>query len=244
MNKSILLIVLSSFSLMNASYHNEFISKNGSSNTVSYRYGNRSITVCVGDITKLSRVDALVNAANSNLSWGGGVCDAIFQAAGKEELEAAVEKVLNGRTSIHVGSAVITPIPVSSPLCQTINNPQQQIGFIIHAVGPDCRLATQRQNKEILLAHAYKNSLLVADKNNLKSIAFPAISTAIFGYPAKDAAPVALDAVLNTFEDTQIVDITFVFFAHTADGFGKYIELLDEQLRPGFINYLKKLARI
>ena len=128
------------------------------------------------DITTL-KVDAIVNAANTNLLAGGGVCGAIFRAAGYRELQAACNKL----SPIQTGEAVITP---------GFNLPAK---FIIHTAGP----VWQGGNfgEENLLRSCYTNSLKLADENNLQSIAFPLISSGIYGYPPRDALKVAIQAV-------------------------------------------------
>ncbi|MBR0260754.1 MAG: macro domain-containing protein [Selenomonadaceae bacterium] len=128
------------------------------------------------DITTL-KVDAIVNAANTNLLAGGGVCGAIFRAAGYRELQVACNKL----SPIQTGEAVITP---------GFNLPAK---FIIHTAGP----VWQGGNfgEENLLRSCYTNSLKLADENNLQSIAFPLISSGIYGYPPRDALKVAIQAV-------------------------------------------------
>lgn len=127
------------------------------------------------DITMLA-VDAIVNAANEQLLPGGGVCGAIHRAAGPQ-LAAACAAVAPCPT----GDARITPgfaLPAR---------------FVIHAVGPVWR-GGHAQEPE-LLASAYRASLAVAREHGLRSIAFPAISTGIYGYPLEAAAAIAVDAV-------------------------------------------------
>jgi len=132
-----------------------------------------------GDITEIY-ADAIVNAANSNLVIGGGVCGAIFKAAGERQLQTACEKY----APIHVGNAVITPgfaLPAK---------------YVIHAVGP----AYQHKYKEECerdLRLTYINSLNLALENGCESVAFPLISSGIYGYPKAEALQVAIDAILN-----------------------------------------------
>jgi O-acetyl-ADP-ribose deacetylase (regulator of RNase III) len=125
-----------------------------------------------GDITA-ARVDAIVNAANSSLRRGGGVCGAIFAAAGTE-LDGACAAIGGCAT----GDAVITPgfeLPAR---------------WIVHTVGPVWHGGESGEAE--LLASCYRRSLAVASDAGATSIAFPAISTGIFGYPVRDAAAVAV----------------------------------------------------
>ncbi len=129
-----------------------------------------AIEVVQGDITRTS-ADAIVNAANSALAMGGGVCGAIFRAAGVAELTAACQAIGGCAT----GSAVITP-------AFGITNAK----FIVHAVGPVYADHEPEKAAE-LLRDAYAASLKIAAENGCTSIAFPAISTGIYGYPLQEA---------------------------------------------------------
>lgn len=129
----------------------------------------------VGDITKYEG-DAIVNAANSQLAAGGGVCGAIFRAAGHIELQNACDEAGFCPT----GGARITPgfaLPAK---------------YVVHAVGP---IFEEGQDNAALLASAYRSSLQEALRVGAKSIAFPAISTGIYGYPLGEATKVAIQAV-------------------------------------------------
>ena len=128
------------------------------------------------DITRLE-VDAIVNAANTQLAAGGGVCGAIFRAAGYRQLQAACDKL----APIQTGEAVITP---------GFNLPAK---FIIHTAGPIWRGGNF--GEENLLRSCYTNSLKLAAENNLQSVAFPLISSGIYGYPPRDALKVAVQAI-------------------------------------------------
>ena len=133
-------------------------------------------TIVRNDITKM-QVDAIVNAANTELQMGGGVCGAIFKAAGVREMQASCESL----SPIKIGEAVITPgfaLPAK---------------FVIHAAGPVYR--DGRHGEEKLLRDAYTNSLYLAVKNNCEQIAFPLISSGIYGYPKADALCVAKAAI-------------------------------------------------
>ena len=132
-----------------------------------------------GDITR-EHVDAIVNAANQGLAGGGGVDGAIHRAAGADELHAACAELGGCAT----GDAKATPgfrLPAR---------------WIVHAVGPRYRDGEHGEPEH--LASCYRRSLEVADELGAKSIAFPAISTGIYGYPAADAARIAVATLRST----------------------------------------------
>jgi O-acetyl-ADP-ribose deacetylase len=133
------------------------------------------LDVLQGDITKI-KADAIVNAANTELAMGSGVCGAIFRAAGVKELSAACHAI--GRCP--TGSAVITP-------AFGIKTAK----FIIHAVGPVYSSHPAGEARE-LLRSAYRSSIRLAKRNGCESVAFPAISTGIYGYPLDDACKEAV----------------------------------------------------
>jgi O-acetyl-ADP-ribose deacetylase (regulator of RNase III) len=143
------------------------------------------------DITTLD-VDAIVNAAHETLHKGGGVCGAIHSAAGPELERECRAKYPEG---CKPGDAKITA---------GYNLPARHV---IHAVGPRWRDGTP--GEEVLLASAYRRSLEVLIENGLKSIAFPAISTGIFGFPADQAAMIAVKAVRAFVDDHPEIDVTF-----------------------------------
>jgi O-acetyl-ADP-ribose deacetylase (regulator of RNase III) len=150
-------------------------------------------TIVRQDITKM-KVDAIVNAANTELQMGGGVCGAIFKAAGAAQLREACDKL----APIKTGEAVITP---------GFNLPAK---FIIHAAGPVYQQWNREQNERDLRA-AYTNSLKRAVENKCESIAFPLISSGIYGYPKDEALRVATSAIQDFLADHDI-DVTLVVF--------------------------------
>lgn len=159
--------------------------------------GSAVLRLVQGDITKIP-VDAIVNAANSSLSGGGGVDGAIHRAAG-HELMAALDKV-RPSDGCPTGSAVITP---------AFKLPAK---WVVHAVGPRWRGGAQGEDKQ--LAGAYRKGLELAAGKGALSVSFPAISTGIYGYPVELAAPVAVGAVRDflTSNKTSITEAVFVLF--------------------------------
>jgi O-acetyl-ADP-ribose deacetylase (regulator of RNase III) len=146
-----------------------------------------------GDITSQQDVDAVVNAANARLAPGGGVAGAIHRAAGPELAEEAVPL-----GPIEPGEAVMTA-------AHGLPN-----RYVIHTLGP---VYGQDRPEAELLARCYRNSLSLAEDNGIESIAFPAISTGIFGYPAEEAAEVALQTVQEEAEGLERVRLVrFVLF--------------------------------
>ena len=144
------------------------------------------------DITKM-QVDAIVNAANSKLQGGGGVCGAIFKAAGKEELQRACDAIGNCDT----GKAVIT------------SGFDLVSKYIIHTVGPIYCDGTK--NEAELLHDCYKNSLKLAMENNCESIAFPLISSGIYKFPKGEAFKIATKAINDFLVSNEIMVYLVVF---------------------------------
>lgn len=152
-----------------------------------------TIEIFKGDITKL-KVDAIVNAANSYLLGGGGVDGAIHRAAGPKLLEEC--KKLNG---CKTGEAKIT------------KGYNLQTKFVIHTVGPIWNGGNY--NEDELLTNCYLNSLKLAVENKIKTIAFPAISTGVYGFPLERAAQIAIKTVKKFIQsDKSIEKIIFVCF--------------------------------
>ncbi|TFF89030.1 MAG: macro domain-containing protein [Promethearchaeota archaeon] len=149
-----------------------------------------------GNIVKQLDIDTIVNAANAELRTGGGVAGAIHRAAGPE-----LEKECLPLAPIKPGEAVITG---------AYNLPNEHV---IHTLGP---VYGRDKPEDKILANCYRNSLKLADKHNIESIAFPAISTGVFGYPVKDAAEVAFETIINTIPELKNVNlIRFVLFGES-----------------------------
>jgi O-acetyl-ADP-ribose deacetylase (regulator of RNase III) len=160
-----------------------------------------------GDITTLE-VDAIVNAANTSLSGGGGVDGAIHQAAGRAQLQEACA-ALGG---CNPGDAKAT---------QGFILPAR---FVIHTVGPVWRGGFRGEGE--VLASCYRRSLEVADEIGAKSVAFPAISTGAFGYPPDEAARVAVDTV--RYADTAVEKVMLVALDNNT--YELYVRLLTMRL--------------
>ena len=158
------------------------------------------VSVTIGDITR-EVVDAIVNAANGTLMGGGGVDGAIHRAGGPEIL-AACKEIRRTRypDGLPTGQAVITiggKLPAK---------------HVIHTVGPV--YGRGGADKAELLAACYLNSLSLTVEHRLKSIAFPAISTGVYGYPSAEAAKVSSQAIENFLRtDKSIEEVRLVFFA-------------------------------
>jgi O-acetyl-ADP-ribose deacetylase (regulator of RNase III) len=161
------------------------------------------LTAVRGDITE-ERVDAIVNAANARLMGGGGVDGAIHRAAGARELQEAC-RVIGGCAP---GLAVAT------------GGFRLPARWIIHAVGPVWRGGAHQEAET--LASCYRSCLAVADQIGARSLAFPAISTGIYGYPADSAAAIAVTTVRSTPSNVDLVRFV-AFDQHTLD---LYVQLL------------------
>lgn len=170
-----------------------------------------SFTIIRNDITKM-QTDAIVNAANTELQMGGGVCGAIFKAAGVKELQAACNKL----SPIQTGEAVITPGFALSAK------------HIVHTAGPVYR--DGQHGEADLLRACYINSLTVAAENGCESITFPLISSGIFGYPKTNALQVAMQAIQD-YLDEHDMDVYLAVF--DKDAF-----TISEQLLVGVESYI------
>lgn len=145
-----------------------------------------------GDITSM-KTDAIVNAANSMLQMGGGVCGAIFRSAGAIELQKACNEI--GRCEI--GQAVLT------------KGFRLHAQYIIHTVGPIWRGGTYGEAERLYAC--YQNSLQLAKKHLLTSIAFPLISSGIYGYPREDALQIAINSI-QSFLITNDFNVIMVLY--------------------------------
>jgi len=171
------------------------------------KIGRSILELVEGDITK-QQVDAVVNAANERLRGGGGVDGAIHRAGGPE-IMAECRRIDGCPT----GTAVIT------------TGGRLPARYVIHTVGPVWHGGTHREPD--LLASAYRSSLQVAEENNVKTVAFPSISTGIYGYPIGQAARVALRATAEYLKGNTAIKLArFVLFGQSA--FDVYAQALEE----------------
>ncbi|MBK7480487.1 MAG: O-acetyl-ADP-ribose deacetylase [Bacteroidales bacterium] len=155
------------------------------------------IKLQLGDITKIG-VDAIVNAANSSLLGGGGVDGAIHRAGGRAILDECM-KIVERQGGCPTGEAVIT----------TAGNMPAR--YVIHTVGPVWHGGMNDEDQ--LLANAYSNSLRLAVDNGVKTIAFPNISTGVYGFPKERAAKIAIETVRKFLEkDKSLHEVVFVCF--------------------------------
>lgn len=170
----------------------------------------KMIKTILGDITKTEGVEAIVNAANSSLLGGGGVDGAIHRAAGPGLLEEC--RNLHG---CKTGQAKIT---------KAYNLP---CDYIIHTVGPVWNGGVIGEEEK--LADCYRNSLILAAENNIKTIAFPSISTGIYKFPVERAAKIAVNTVNNFLDENKgvIDEVIFVLFdKNTENAYKKEAEAL------------------
>jgi O-acetyl-ADP-ribose deacetylase (regulator of RNase III) len=174
---------------------------------ISVLLNGKSLELVEGDIT-LQTTDAIVNAANSGLRGGGGVDGAIHRAGGPRIMEEC--RKIGGCPP---GEAVIT----------TGGNLPAK--FVIHTVGPIWHGGIKGEPE--ILANAYKNSLALAEKNRLKSVAFPSISTGVYGYPISQASEIAIQTVIRHLSEPSGLELVrFVLFGR--DNYDAYAKTLNK----------------
>ena len=156
---------------------------------------SKNINTLIGDITKI-KCDAIVNAANSLLLGGGGVDGAIHSAGGSEILDECIKL----RETLYRGG-----LPTGEAVATTAGKMDAKI--VIHTVGP---IYDPSKDQSILLENCYLNSLGIAFDNNCNIVAFPAISTGIYGYPKDEAAKIAYASVFK-FVKNHDIEVIFVF---------------------------------
>ncbi len=140
-----------------------------------------------GDIAAQNNMEAVVNAANAQLSGGGGVDGALHRAAGP---------------ALKIASQPLGPIkPGEAVITEAFDLPND---FVIHCLGP---VYGEDEPEEKLLGNCYKNALKLAEEKGIERIAFPSISTGAFGYPMKDAAEVALETLKNKMDDLNSIKL-------------------------------------
>ncbi|MER7154086.1 O-acetyl-ADP-ribose deacetylase [Streptomyces lydicus] len=166
-----------------------------------------SLTLVQGDITEQA-VDAVVNAANSSLLGGGGVDGAIHRRGGPEILaECRALRASRYGRGLPTGQAVATTAG------------RLPARWVIHTVGP---VFARNEDRSELLASCYRESLRVADELGARTVAFPAISTGIYGWPMDDGARIAVETVRTT--DTAVEEVRFVLFdAQAYDAFATQV---------------------
>jgi O-acetyl-ADP-ribose deacetylase (regulator of RNase III) len=169
---------------------------------------SQRIAIKVGDLTR-EAVDAIVNAANSSLMGGGGVDGAIHRAGGPAILDACrAIRAARYPDGLPTGDAVIT------------TGGQLPARHVIHTVGPV--FGRHRGEEAVLLAACYANSIALAAQHGLRTLAFPAISTGVYGYPKAEAAAVARRAILAALErHPGIEEVRLVFFSEADAQFAR-----------------------
>jgi O-acetyl-ADP-ribose deacetylase (regulator of RNase III) len=169
------------------------------------------VEVIQGDITKI-QADAIVNAANTSLLGGGGVDGVIHRVGGKAILEEC-QKIRSRQGGCKVGEAVITTagkLPAK---------------YVIHTVGPVWN--NGKNNEENLLSFAYSNSLKLAIDNQIKTIAFPNISTGIYHFPKDKAAQIAIRTVVDFLATTDKIE-KVIFVCYDAENYNLYNNKIQE----------------
>lgn len=167
------------------------------------QYLNGKVVATIGDITK-EEVDAIVNAANSTLLGGGGVDGAIHRAGGPEILKEC-KKI---RETLYPDG-----LPVGEAVATKAGNLKAK--YVIHTVGPIWRGGDR--NEDELLASAYRNSLRVAEELGLNTVAFPAISTGVYGFPSERAAKIVSRVLKEYFSKTPKLSLVKLVFFTSRD---------------------------
>jgi O-acetyl-ADP-ribose deacetylase (regulator of RNase III) len=183
---------------------------------ITLKVNKTTVSIIQGDITRQA-TDAIVNAANSSLMGGGGVDGAIHSAGGSAILEEC-RKIVARQGRLPAGQAVMT----------TAGNMKAR--YVIHTVGPIWHGGSQKEAET--LASAYRESLTLADANNLSSISFPSISTGAYGYPVDKAARIALKTVAAFLaEASSIKEVVFVLYdARTFDAYAvAFKDIIEEK---------------
>ncbi len=161
--------------------------------------GAATLTLVRGDITEQD-TEAIVNAANSSLLGGGGVDGAIHRAGGARILEEC-RKIRATKGECPTGESVIT------------SGGNLKARFVIHTVGPVWHGGGQ--GEETLLGNAYRNSLLIAAAEHIRTIAFPSISTGAYGFPIERASAIAMETVSAFLKnDSSVEEVRFVVYSH------------------------------
>lgn len=171
------------------------------------KFGKTEVEIIHGDITKM-KVDSIVNAANSRLRPGGGVDGAIHRAGGPEILQEL--KKYNGCPT---GQVVVT------------GGGNMKVKYVIHTVGPVWKGGGANEKK--LLSDCYRNSLKKAVELGINSIAFPSISTGVYGYPFDDACRVALKTIKEFLSNTAALEKVYLVTYGKSD-FERYKEIFKE----------------
>ncbi len=173
------------------------------------------LSLVQGDIT-LQTTDAIVNAANSSLMGGGGVDGAIHRAGGPQILEEC-RRIVAQQGRLPAGKAVIT------------SGGRLAARYVIHTVGPVWRGGNQ--NEPLILASAYQESLRLAEQKQLKSLAFPSISTGAYGYPLEAAAAVAVKTILTYLKEEAVSVKEVVMVLYDSHALAAYERALKEASR-------------
>jgi O-acetyl-ADP-ribose deacetylase (regulator of RNase III) len=159
--------------------------------------GKTTLALVRGDITQAG-TGAIVNAANSSLMGGGGVDGAIHRAGGPKILEEC-KAIAARQGKCPTGEAVIT------------SGGNLKAKYVIHTVGPVW--SGGKRNEREHLANAYRNSLTLAEENNIRTISFPSISTGAYRFPIDEAARIALTTVQDFLKEHEMSEVCFVLFS-------------------------------